>query len=198
ATAARASATQAAALAEAEVAASTEPVAPRPVTFPAGYPDKAPTATIATGRPFEKGTEQEVNGVRVIVLSEHRLPLVSWGLTMRRGGHGVSSDKLGVAGLTASLVQRGTAQQTYEQFAEDLESRAISLNVSDGGDITRISGSSTVEQLAHGIDRTRQLLLTPRFDPAEFEKLKQQTLSALQVELESPTGVATRELMASI
>src|SRR5690606_38778940 len=96
------------------------------------------------------------------------------------------------------LVQRGTAQQTYEQFAEDLESRAISLNVSDGGDITRISGSSTVEQLAHGIDRTRQLLLTPRFDPAEFEKLKQQTLSALQVELESPTGVATRELMASI
>lgn len=197
-TAARASSTQAAALAEAGVTPSTEPVTPRAVTFPEGYAIKPPTATIATGRPFEKGMESEVNGVRVIVLPDHRLPLVSWGLTMRRGGYSVPADKLGLAGLTANLVQRGTKQQTYDQFAEDLESRAIDIDVSDGGDITRITGSSTTGQFAHAIGRTRELLLEPRFDPTDFDKLNAQTLSSLQVELESPAGVAGRELMAGL
>ncbi len=198
ATAARASSTQAAAMVDAGVTTQTAPVEPRVVTFPENYPAKAPAAKIATGRPFEKGTETEVNGVRVLVMPDPRLPLVSWGLTMRRGGHSVSPDKLGVAGLTASLVQRGTKQQTYDQFAEDLESRAIDLDVSDGGDVTRITGSSTRDQLTHAIQRTRELLLEPRFDPVDFEKLKAQTLSGLQVELESPTGVASRELMTTL
>ncbi len=200
---ARAAATQASAAAaviggDAKVATAPAPVKPRAVTFPEGYAQTPPTAAITSGRPFEKGKEIDFDGVKLIVLSDHRLPLVTWALTMRRGSHGAAADKLGVAGLTADLVQRGTEQQSYAEFSDDLESRAINLNVSDGGDITRITGLAASDQLAHGIQRTRELLLEPRFDSTEFEKLKSQTVSGLMVDMEQPASVAGRELITSI
>jgi zinc protease len=196
--AARASATQAAAVAEAGVAPSTAPVAAPAVQFPAGYPTSPPVASIPAGKAFEKGTEIDVNGVRVIVMPDPRLGLVNWNLTMRRGGHAVPDDKLGVADLTAALLQRGTKDQTFTEFAQDLESRGISLNVADGGDVTTISGSSTTDQLDHGLAQTRAMLTQPRLAVYEFAKLKAQTLSSLEVELESPGEVAERDLMAAL
>ncbi|HEV7300375.1 MAG TPA: pitrilysin family protein [Tepidisphaeraceae bacterium] len=196
--AARTAATQVAAIAEAPVVAATAPVAARVVEFPADYPTAPPLADLPMGKAFEKGTEIDVNGVRVIVMPDHRLSLVNWGLTMRQGGHSVPDDQLGVGGLTAQLLQRGTKDQTFDEFAKDLESRGISLSADDWGDVTVINGSSTTDQFEHGLSQTRAMLTQPRLDADEFAKLKAQTLSGLQVEMESPSGVASRDLMQAI
>jgi zinc protease len=193
-TAARASATEASAIATAPVAPSTTPVAPRAVEFPAGYPTQPPTATLPAGRAFEKGTEFDVQGVRVIVMPDHRLPLVNWGLTIRRGGYTTAADQWGLADLTTSLMEHGTKKQSYAEFSRDLASRAISINVADGGDITTINGSTTSDQFAYGIGRMHEVLTEPLLSADEFAKLKAQTLGGLQIDLERPSSVASREL----
>ncbi len=69
----------------AAVVPSTQPIQARDVTFPAGYPDHPPVPPAATTAHFDLGRDATVNGVHVVVLTDHRLPVVNWTLCMRRG-----------------------------------------------------------------------------------------------------------------
>src|SRR5437763_3109244 len=111
---------------------------------------------------FKKGTELNVNGVKVVVMTDNRLPLVNWRLTMRRGSYSEPKEKKGVASLCSEMLRHGTAAQSYEQLNEDLESRGISISIGHGGDVTSLVGSCTTEQLDHGIQRSHEMLLQPR------------------------------------
>jgi zinc protease len=194
----RAAATQVAAAAAAakgeEVAPATRPVQPRVIEFPQSYPTTAPTAGARQNPEFEKGVETTINGVRVIVMSDDRLPLVSWGLTMRRGSHSEPKEKQGLGSLTADLVRRGAGDLSYAQLNEDLEARGISIYASDGGDHTRFNGSATTDQVDHAFTRARQVLHEPALPAEEFEKLKVQTINSLTLALEQPATAAGRDL----
>ncbi|HTL29180.1 MAG TPA: insulinase family protein, partial [Tepidisphaeraceae bacterium] len=191
---AKAAATQAAQIMKAPVATSSAPIEPRVVTFPDGYPTTAPMSDIAKTPPFEKGIASEVNGVQVIVMTDHRLPLVDWSLTMRRGADVVPTSKQGLAGIASAMLRRGVKGMDYQQLSQDLESRGISLGVSDGGDFMRLGGSCTTDQLEHAIERSRQVLLEPTFPEDEFKKLIAQSIAELNDRLARPTAVAPREL----
>ncbi len=197
-TAATQATAKAAEVAQAEVTPSTEPIKPRVAEFPAGYPTEPPIAPVQASRPFEKGTEMKVDGVKVIVMTDHRLPVVNWGLVLRSGGDAAPAGKEGLASLTAGMLRRGAADMDYLALSEDLESHGISIEASDGGDTTRIGGSCTTDQLDHGILRTRQILLQPTFPQAEFDKLKKQSMAGLLQSLTSPGTVADRELTSAI
>src|SRR5215212_7725315 len=157
---------------------STEPIKPRvsQEQFPKDYPTTAPSADPKKAPEFAKGTESNISGVKVIVMPDHRLPLVNWSLTMRRGSQSDPKGKEGTAWLTAEMLRRGVKGMTFEQLQKDLDSRAISITVGDGGDNTRLSGSSTSDQLEHGIERSRQMLHEPTFPEEEFAKLKEQSI----------------------
>ena len=105
------------------VAPSTEPIEPRVTAsqFPKDYPTKPPLNDQTLKVTFEKGTETDVNGVKVIVMSDHRLPLVNWQLIMRAGGDSEPKDKAGLAGITASMLRRGAADLGYLALSQDLE-----------------------------------------------------------------------------
>jgi zinc protease len=179
----------------APVAAAKDDVTPEHVVkFPAGYPEHAPLPTTAMKATFAKGTEKQIAGLTVIVMPDRRIPLVNWSLTMRAGSLAEPADKTGLAAITAAMVRRGPAGTTYNAFNEDLESRAISLEVADGGDTTRLGGSCLVEQLPYAMTQTRKLLLEPAFSVDEFARLKKQNLSGIKDALTNPTGVAAREL----
>ncbi|HEX2974173.1 MAG TPA: pitrilysin family protein [Tepidisphaeraceae bacterium] len=175
-------------------AVDAAPVAARTVNFPAGYPTQPPLADANLRANFAKGTETTINGVQVIVMPDPRLPSVSWNLTMRTGSHSDPAAKEGLASLTAELVRRGAAGLNFIQLNEDLESRGITLDVGEGGDFTRLSGSCLTDQLDAGIQRSRDVLLSPTLPAEEFEKLKNQSLSALKVAQASPDTAASQEL----
>lgn len=178
----------------AEVAPSTQPVAGREVHFPDGYPEHALMPEPRSAASFEKGQESIVNGIHVIVMPDTRLPIVDWSLTMRRGSHSDPAGKEGLASLTADMIQRGAGNFTYAQLNEELESHGITLNIADGGDFTRLSGSCLSDQLDRGFARSRDLLLAPAFPADEFAKLKVTALNALAVAEESPATVGGWEI----
>ncbi len=195
---ARAAATKADAAINAPVVPAGKPIAPRVVKFPEGYPEHAPLAKGAAAPEFKKGTEIDVHGVKVIVMTDNRLPLVSWNLAMRRGSHSEPAEKKGLAGMCAEMLRHGTVNQPYEELNDDLESRGISLGVSDGGDHTGFSGSCTSDRLDFAMGKMREILLQPRWDAAEFAKVKDQVVNGLLQSQESPQSVAANELSAAI
>ena len=139
-------------------------------------------------------------------MEDHRMPIVNWSLTVRRGSFSEPQGKEGVAGLTADMVRRGPKGTTFDQFNTALESRAISLDVSDGsavdwdrsGDNTVIQGTCLKEQLPYALTATHDMLLNPAFDPAEFDRCREQTLSVFQLSLNDAHTLASRALTRAI
>src|SRR5204862_6655008 len=124
---------------------------------------------------FEKGVETDVNGVRVVTMTDHRLPLVNFSLLIRGGGDATPAGKEGLASLTAAMMRRGSAGVPFMDLSSDLENRAIDIAVGDGGDTTTLSGSCTASELDYAIERANQVLTKPDFPTEEFAKLKQQS-----------------------
>jgi len=132
------------------------------------------------------------------VMPDHRLPLVSWNLTVRRGSHLDPAGKEGLAALTDETVRRGCAGLNFEQLNEDLESRAITFEVTDGGDVTKVVGSCGTDQLEHGLLRTKQVLFSPTFPQEEFDRQKEQLVNALALSQENPSTVAEHDMSAAL
>ena len=193
---ARAAATQAAM--PANVVPPSRPIAPRAIVFPSDWPAHAPTPLVTAKAHLDKGTEQQIEGVRVIVLPDHRLPLVNFSLTTRHGSYEDPADKVGLSSLSDNMLSHGAADLTYEQLAEDLESRGISIDVSDGGDMTRVNGSCITPQLDHALMRAEQVVGQPTFPAEEFARLKAQVVGELQLSQENPTTVAGQDLNAAL
>src|SRR5262249_8039946 len=78
------------------VTSRTQPTEPRVKEFPPGYPTKPPFNNQPIKVTFNKGEESDVNGVKVIVMTDHRLPLVNWQLITRAGSDAEPKDKTGV------------------------------------------------------------------------------------------------------
>lgn len=187
------------ALVTAPVAPSTHPIETRDIRFPKDYPTKPPISTSTLAAHFAKGTETTVRGVRVIVMEDHRLPLVTFGLTLPgAGGHAEPKGKEGLGDMTAELLRRGTATRTREELDADLDSHGIWIGAFDGGDFIRVSANCTADQLDHAAELFTDVLQHPAFPQDEFTNLKNQTLSNLQVSLEDPGAVAERELTAAV
>ena len=105
---------KAAAVKNAGVVPSTAPIATRTIVFPSGLSDDRASAEPRKNPPFAKGIESEIDGVKVIVMPDHRLPLVNWSVTMRRGSQSDPKGKEGVAWLTAEMLHRGVKGMTFD------------------------------------------------------------------------------------
>jgi zinc protease len=193
-------ATQAAATAPAGDVVAKAP--PRNIIFPPSFPTTPPASGKIPTATFDKGIETALGNpsapAKVIVMEDHRLPIINWSITMRSGGYAAPVGKEGLGSMTAEMLQRGPKGTTYEQFSEELESRGITLSISDNGDNTRIEGSCLKEQFPFAIAATRDMLTSPAFDPAEFDHLKAQSMDGLELALNNPQTVASRTLAHTI
>lgn len=168
--------------------------APRAIQFPADFPPTVPLPKTALSATFEKGVEKDIQGVKVIVMPDRRIPLVHWNLTLRMGSHAEPAGKEGLGSLATAMVRRGPKGLTFNAFNQDLEARAISIEVSDSGDTTRVSGRCLREEITYALEQARRMLRDPALAPEEFTKLKAQSLSALRMALNNPTAVAEQEV----
>jgi zinc protease len=178
----------------APVAASTRPIMARDVHFPAGYPEHPPLAPAQSTASFAKGQETTVNGIKLVVLTDSRLPLVSWTLAMRHGSYSEPAGKAGLASLTAEMLSHGTSKHTFQQLSDEEDSYGISVGVSDAGDGTRLSGSCTFDDLDRAFELSREVLLEPSFPSDEFAKVKDQSEAGLLQSLSAPATAASREM----
>ncbi len=76
------------------------------------------------------------NGMSLIVVENHELPAVSVHITFPFGSADVPAEKLGLAGLTASVWDGGTEKRTAEQIAEELADIGARLSINADSDDT--------------------------------------------------------------
>ena len=139
------------------------------------------------------------NGMVVYLLEDHELPLVSLSATLRTGGWLEPEDKIGLAGLTGTVLRTGGGGGlTAEQIDEELEQFAIDINMSMG----RQSGSASLDvlskDLARGLRIFSGLLRQPTFEPARVELAKLQAIEGIRRRQDNPGSIVSREFVKQL
>jgi len=110
------------------------------------------------------------NGLTVLVKENHTSPVVSVGSYSLAGARLDAANKGGCANFVARMLPRGTEKRSGETISRELDSMGAAFSCS--ANHTRIETDMTVltEDFPDGLEILADLLMNPRFDPAEMEK----------------------------
>jgi zinc protease len=115
----------------------------------------------------------ETKKIPTVLLPIKTSPLVTFRIQFRAGAIDDPAGKEGLTRLTASmLTDGGTRKHTYEQITEMLYPMAASVNATVDKEVTTFVGTTHIDNLDRYLDILTELLLEPRFDPSDFERLK--------------------------
>ena len=127
------------------------------------------------------------NGMKVLVVENHKLPRVSFNLTLDNAPF-IEGNKKGVDELTSSLIGNGTKKTTKEAFNEEIDFYGAQINFTSQGayasSLSKYSGR-VLELLAEGA-------LQPNFTQTEFDKEKAKLLEGLKADEKSVPAIANR------
>lgn len=130
------------------------------------------------------------NGLRVIVVPKHDIPLVAARLMVKAGGADDSRGTAGLAELTASLLTKGTTTKSAEQIARGVEALGATLVAGAGWDSTDIDLSVMSSNLQPAMEFVGDVARNATFAKDELDRERAQTIDALQVELREPRVIA--------
>ena len=118
--------------------------------------------------------------MKTVLLPSDKTPFVSIRLLFATGSVDDPDGKEGLAALTgAVLAEGGTRALTYEQLLDALYPMAAGIGVQVDREVTVFKGTVHRDHLDRYYDLMRQVVLEPRFDAKEFERLKDDQRNAL-------------------
>lgn len=150
-------------------------------------PDYGETASLAVPDVYKASLE---NGLKIYGIENNEVPLVRFNLSIKGGQLLESMDKLGLANLTASLLEKGTANKTVTELEEAIQELGASINVYSGTENTTISATTLAKNYDKTLALVKEMLLEPRFDSNEFDLVKKATIARLRQQEASPNAVA--------
>lgn len=135
-------------------------------------------------------TRQLANGLKLMIVEQHELPLADFILVVGRGGTVDPVAKEGVANLTSSMLTEGTTSRTSLEIADQMAFLGISLGSNSSWDASTISLHTPTAQLDSGLALFSDVVLRPAFPDQDFQRVKKTRLTSLIQLKDRPTAIA--------
>ena len=149
---------------------------------PQPKPGKAPVVNIKKPQTFVLA-----NGLKVMIVEDHKLPRVTYNLTLDNAPFAEGSKK-GVDELGSSLIGNGSKKITKDLFNEEIDFFGANVNFSSQG-----AYASSLSKYANRIlELMADGALNPNFTQVEFDKEKAKMLEGLKAEEKSVPAIASR------
>ncbi|TCP23638.1 zinc protease [Tenacibaculum skagerrakense] len=136
------------------------------------------------------------NGLKIYGIQNSEVPLVEFNFVIEGGQLLEDINKLGVANLTAGLLEKGTKNKTVSELEDALAQLGASVNVFATKENIRISGTTLTRNYNATLALVKEMLLEPRWDESEFELLKKRAITNLRQEEASPRSIAANQYNA--
>jgi zinc protease len=193
-------------------AAPPKPAVSRPVVLP----DSGSEATVRTVRhlpsykslrfpplkPVHVPTPESFtlpNGMKVFLLENHELPLISGSALVRTGNLFDPPDKRGLAEITGTVLRSGgTKDKSGDEIDRTLEDMAASVESSIGENRGSVSFSCLKENADAVMTIFRDFLTSAGFREDKVELAKTQIRSAIARRNDDPGSIASREFSSIV
>lgn len=124
-------------------------------------------------------TRQLPNGLRLMVVEHHELPVADFILLVGSGGTADPAGKMGVANLTAAMLREGTTTRKSLEIADQIAFLGVRLNAGSSWESSTLSLHTPTAQLDSALALFADVALRPSFPANEFDRLKKTRLTEL-------------------
>jgi len=150
-------------------------------------PDLGPSPLLT---PPEIWTAETDNGMRVLGIEHRELPLVRITLRLRGGQLLDPPGKTGAASLLADLMNEGTANRTPEELEDAIGELGASISVYGGREGIGVVANGLARNYDALVNLMQEILLEPRWDEKEFDRLKSAQLTRIRQREGNPRSIA--------
>lgn len=132
------------------------------------------------------------NGLKVYVIENHALPVVSAAVVVRAGSDSNPQGKGGLATLTTELMGDGTQSRSLQKLAEDQE--LLGTAISPGASMDGSTTSMTVltNNAPAGLGLLSDVLEYPAFRAADLDRRRKQRLVGIQQQTDNVSQIVFR------
>lgn len=146
----------------------------------------------AAGQLFELPEYKRVqlpNGLTLLLLEKHTLPMISVEVGLRSGSVADPAGKEGTASLTATLLRKGTATRSSEQVSSDLDFIGMEYSTRVDQDGSHISADFLKKDQETALSLLADVLLHPTFPDDEVKKKVAQEQDGIRSAKDDPENV---------
>ncbi len=132
------------------------------------------------------------NGLKLMVVERHNLPLVKVTIGIGSGSVIEPEEKAGLANLTASLLKSGTKSRTAEEIDEAIDFVGGSIGASGGTDYSTVTLSILKKDIDLGFELLSDVIMNPLFPEEELTKKVKRIKGGLKQSEDNPGFVASK------
>lgn len=132
------------------------------------------------------------NGIKILGVNRNELPVVNFSIRIDGGQMLDETGKAGIASLLAQSMNEGTASKTPQQLEQAIGLLGAEISVNAGRESIEISGRSLAKNFDATMALVAEMILSPRFDASEFERLKATRLTRIQQQKGNASQIASK------
>jgi zinc protease len=132
------------------------------------------------------------NGVRVWSVPHRQVPLIAVLALVPVGASSDPSNRPGLAAITGDMLDEGCGDRSALEVHEALGRIGAQLDLDVGYDATVIGLTTLERYLDRGLELVRDMLVRPRFEQREFDRVRELRLNRLLQLKDMPPALADR------
>ncbi len=134
------------------------------------------------------------NGLRVWVVEMHEVPVVDLTMIVRAGASSDPAGQFGLANFTAAMLDEGAGSRSSLEFADAIDFLGASLTTGSSYDASNVRLHAVASKLDAVLPLFADVVLRPKFLPAELDRLRKERLTTLLQARDTPSTLATAAL----
>lgn len=135
-------------------------------------------------------TDKLDNGMNLYGVETSELPLTNFSFRIMGGHYLDDPNKVGVANLMTDIMMEGTATKTPEELEDAIGQLGANIRMFTADEYIQISGNCLSRNFSATMDLVNEILLEPRWDEEEFDRIISSTVNGIQQRETNPNAIA--------
>lgn len=132
------------------------------------------------------------NGMNILFIQKHQVPITSFGVLIAGGGLNDPPDRPGLSHLSTSMLVEGTSSRSGETIAGDMEALGAHLSREVYRECSLMSSETLSDHWPKGLEIMADVVRNPTFPNTELERVRKERISAIQSVADSANSIAQR------
>ncbi|HEY6484128.1 MAG TPA: pitrilysin family protein [Steroidobacteraceae bacterium] len=128
------------------------------------------------------------NGLTLIVMPRHDVPLIAFNAVMRGGACAQEPDQAGLASLVAGLLEKGAGRRDAFEFVDAVEGVGGTFSAGAGSESIAVRGQFLARDQQLLLELLADTLLQPRFAPQELASLRTRQIELIKAARDCDPG----------